>query len=149
MTFTNTRDSKDAFPGRLLLCWMPATTARSRISRGCTARYQKLAPGFPFLREKGKPATGFPFGNFCKKLPLWQTSGKQPRVAREVETPEHRQGHRPLRHHRGAPPLGCHCPAANFTGLVLGCIETKYAFESSRRDLHNARYCIALESHFF
>ena len=35
---------------------------------------------------------------------------------------------------------------ANFRGLVLGCMkpifESKYAFESSRRDLHNALLCI-------
>ena len=34
---------------------------------------------------------------------------------------------------------------SNFTGLVLGCIETKcckkYSLESSRRDLHNALLC--------
>ena len=37
---------------------------------------------------------------------------------------------------------------ANFRGLVLGCIETKfcmsYAFEGSRRDLPNALLCTAL-----
>ena len=40
---------------------------------------------------------------------------------------------------------------ANFTGLVLDCIEAKfckkYAFESSRRDLHNALLSTALKSH--
>ena len=44
-------------------------------------------------------------------------------------------------------------PAANFTGLVLGCIETgsatKYSLESSRRDLQNALLCTALHFHFF
>ena len=37
---------------------------------------------------------------------------------------------------------------ANSTGLVLGCIETKfvrkYALESSHRDLHNALLCTVL-----
>ena len=41
----------------------------------------------------------------------------------------------------------------NLKGLVLGCIEakfaSKYAFESSRRDLHNALLCTAPKSHFF
>ena len=36
--------------------------------------------------------------------------------------------------------------------LDIGCIEAKfarkYAFESSRRDLHNALLCTALKSHF-
>ena len=38
--------------------------------------------------------------------------------------------------------------AANFTGLILGCLETKfckkYALESSRRDLHTALLCTVL-----
>ena len=61
---------------------------------------------------------------------------------------------------------------ANFRGLVLGCFFSffpffkkkrarsfsavskpnfarKYAFESSRRDLHDALLCTALQSHFF
>ena len=44
-------------------------------------------------------------------------------------------------------PQGCKL----YTGLVLGCIEakfaSKYSLESSRRDLHNALLCTALESH--
>ena len=43
--------------------------------------------------------------------------------------------------------------SANFGELVLGCIEAKFAsncaFESSRRDLHNAILCTALQSQCF
>ena len=46
-----------------------------------------------------------------------------------------------------------HGERANLTGLVLGCIEAnfarKYAFESSRRDLHNAHLCTALLAQCF
>ena len=42
---------------------------------------------------------------------------------------------------------------ANFTRLVLGCIEakfaSKYSLESSRRDLHNALLCTVLYSQMF
>ena len=44
---------------------------------------------------------------------------------------------------------------ANFTGLVLGCVEakfckllSKYALESFRRDLHDALLCTALQTQF-
>ena len=54
---------------------------------------------------------------------------------------------------RSASARGAPAAQANLTGLVLGCIEAKffarkYAFESSRRDLHNALFCTDLKSHF-
>ena len=44
--------------------------------------------------------------------------------------------------------------AANFTGRVISAVSKpnfaiKYAFESSRRDLHNTLLYTALQSHFF
>ena len=48
---------------------------------------------------------------------------------------------------RPTPGGSVHGERANFTGLVLGYIDadfaSKYALESSRRDLHNAILCIA------
>ena len=43
---------------------------------------------------------------------------------------------------------------ANFTGLVREAVSkpnfaSKYAFESSRRDLHNALLCTAMQAQFF
>ena len=53
-----------------------------------------------------------------------------------------------------ARPAGALLDRANLTGLVREAVSkadfaSKYAFESSRRDLHNALLCTALQSQFF
>ena len=70
-----------------------------------------------------------------------------------------RAGRQPRAAHAGRPrhaadvTVGCHgmrqTSQGSFSTVSKPKFANKYAFESSRRDLHNALLCTALKSHFF